>query len=111
MSETRILISLLRMYFPRNWEFGSALSKLRNLGEGGLNPPNPTLGTPLLVHKCIGPYQTSGSVHESLRSPARLVTADIHNGEIKETLCILYEIFLCAAISQKGYGGGVNRLV
>jgi hypothetical protein len=27
------------MYFPRNWEFGSALSKLRNF-EGGLNPPN-----------------------------------------------------------------------
>jgi hypothetical protein len=22
MSETRILIRLLRMYFPRNWEFG-----------------------------------------------------------------------------------------
>jgi hypothetical protein len=28
MSETRILIRLLRMNFPRNWEFGSALSKL-----------------------------------------------------------------------------------
>jgi hypothetical protein len=34
MSETCILIRLLRMYFPRNWEFGSALSKLRNFGEG-----------------------------------------------------------------------------
>jgi hypothetical protein len=32
MSETRILIRLLRMYFPRNWEFSSALSKLRNFG-------------------------------------------------------------------------------
>jgi hypothetical protein len=31
------------MYFPRNWEIGSALSKLR-----GLNPPNPLpLDTPL----------------------------------------------------------------
>jgi hypothetical protein len=29
MSETRILIRLLRMYFPRYWEFGSALSKPR----------------------------------------------------------------------------------
>jgi hypothetical protein len=38
MSETRILIRLLRMYFPRNWEFGSALLKLRNFG-GGLKPP------------------------------------------------------------------------
>jgi hypothetical protein len=27
------------MYFPRNWEFSSALSKLRNNGGGGgLNP-------------------------------------------------------------------------
>jgi hypothetical protein len=40
MSETRILISLLWMYFPRNCKFGSALSKLRNF-EGGLNPPQP----------------------------------------------------------------------
>jgi hypothetical protein len=31
------------MYFPRNWEFGSALSKLRNFG-GGFESP---LGTPL----------------------------------------------------------------
>jgi hypothetical protein len=48
MSETRILIKLLRMYFPRNLEFGSALSILRNFGGGGggLNP-NPPLGTPL----------------------------------------------------------------
>jgi hypothetical protein len=35
MSETRILIRLLR-----NWEFGSALSKLWNLG-GGVNPTKP----------------------------------------------------------------------
>jgi hypothetical protein len=32
MIETRILITLLRMYIPWNREFGSALSKLRNLG-------------------------------------------------------------------------------
>jgi hypothetical protein len=32
MSGIRILIRLLRMYFPRNWEFGSALSELWNLG-------------------------------------------------------------------------------
>jgi hypothetical protein len=30
MSETRILIRLLRMYFPWNREFSSALSKLQN---------------------------------------------------------------------------------
>jgi hypothetical protein len=28
MNETLILIRLLRMYIPRNWEFGSALAKL-----------------------------------------------------------------------------------
>jgi hypothetical protein len=27
------------MYFPRKWEFGSALPKLRNFG--GFEPPNP----------------------------------------------------------------------
>jgi hypothetical protein len=46
MSETRILIRLLRMYIPRNWKFGQAFSKLRNFG-GGLNPPNTPLGTPV----------------------------------------------------------------
>ena len=39
MSESRILVRLLRMYFPRNWEFGSALSKLRNFGGGGFEHP------------------------------------------------------------------------
>jgi hypothetical protein len=39
MSETHILIGLLLMYFPLNWEFGSALSKLWNFG-GGVNPQN-----------------------------------------------------------------------
>jgi hypothetical protein len=34
MSESHILIWLLRMYFPQNWKFGSALSKLRNFGKG-----------------------------------------------------------------------------
>ena len=41
MSESRILVRLLRMYFPRNWEFGSALSKPRNFVGGGLNTPPP----------------------------------------------------------------------
>jgi hypothetical protein len=38
MSETRSLIRLLRIYFPRISEFGSA-SEFR--GGAGLNPPNP----------------------------------------------------------------------
>jgi hypothetical protein len=43
MNETHILIWLLQMYMPRNWEFSSALSKLQNFG-GCLTPP---LGMPL----------------------------------------------------------------
>jgi hypothetical protein len=39
------------MYFPRNWEFGSALSKLRNnFGAGGGFEPTP-LGTPVGLSK------------------------------------------------------------
>jgi hypothetical protein len=30
--ETRILITFLCMYIPRNWEFGSSLAKLREFG-------------------------------------------------------------------------------
>jgi hypothetical protein len=48
-----ILIRLLRIYFPRNWEFGSALSKLWNLG--GIwttqTPPPPS------VHHCSSPMK------------------------------------------------------
>jgi hypothetical protein len=48
INETHILIRLLRMYIPRNWEFGSALAKPRNFGWGrGLKPQTP-LGTPLM---------------------------------------------------------------
>jgi hypothetical protein len=34
MSEPRILIRFLQMYFPQNWEFDSAFSKLQNFGGG-----------------------------------------------------------------------------
>jgi hypothetical protein len=40
------------MYFPQNWEFGSALSKLRNIGAG-FDP----LGT-TLVRIDVGPFTT-----------------------------------------------------
>jgi hypothetical protein len=41
-----ILIRLLRMYFPQNWEFGSTVSKFRNFGGVEIPKPSP-LGTPL----------------------------------------------------------------
>jgi hypothetical protein len=48
MGEIRNLIRLLRKYFPRNWEFGSDLSKLRNFGMGvgltSLNTPRHATG-------------------------------------------------------------------
>jgi hypothetical protein len=56
ISETRILITFFPMYFPRNWNFGSALSKLRNFGGGGrlTPPPQNPLGTPLTTWGCTG---------------------------------------------------------
>jgi hypothetical protein len=51
MNETRILIRLLRIYIPRNGEFGLALSKLRNFGGEVLNPPQPPS-----VHHCYSGY-------------------------------------------------------
>jgi hypothetical protein len=51
MSEPRILIRLLGMYFPLNREFGSALSKLRNFGWGGLNPPRNGMGAAWARHE------------------------------------------------------------
>jgi hypothetical protein len=36
------------MYFPRNWEFSSALSKLRNFGGGGVESPK----SPSVRHLC-----------------------------------------------------------
>jgi hypothetical protein len=52
MSENRILIMLLWMYFQRNWEFGSALSKLQNFGGGGgVEPPRCAPATTVFVNK------------------------------------------------------------
>jgi hypothetical protein len=42
MNETHILITLLRMYIPRNWEFSSALEKPRNFEGRGFETPPPS---------------------------------------------------------------------
>jgi hypothetical protein len=56
------------MCFPRNWEFGWALSKLRNLGGGGgWTPPTPTrYATDSFIHVCLP------------QSPKRSPTTYIH---------------------------------
>ena len=41
MSESHILVRLLRMCFPQNWEFGSALSRLGYFRGGGFEHPKP----------------------------------------------------------------------
>jgi hypothetical protein len=58
MEEPRILIRLLWVYFTRNWEFGSALSKLQNFGGGGGGfltqpPPKTPQSTPMALRLFI----------------------------------------------------------
>jgi hypothetical protein len=57
------------MYFPRNWEFGSGLSKLRNLGGGGFEPPKP-LGPPLNPGAvCVAPPEDEPVMLETCTGP------------------------------------------
>jgi hypothetical protein len=61
MDETHILIRLLQINFPQNWEFDSALSKLQNF-----EPPNPRhLGMPLSVNcpLCVLPESDTEHTH------------------------------------------------
>jgi hypothetical protein len=51
MSETHILIRLLRVYISRNWEFGLALVKLRNFGGEPPTPPAPTQRLSIALHR------------------------------------------------------------
>jgi hypothetical protein len=63
MSETSILIRLLQMYLPQNWEFGSALSTFQNfLGAETLTPPL-DLPLRLTTHLCAVPrLKMSGAI-------------------------------------------------
>jgi hypothetical protein len=78
---------LLRMYFPRNWEFGSALSKLQNFGGGGVEPPKPPFGTPLYSGIIISHYIIILWDHRRICSPSLTETS----------LCgaYLYTIYKC----------------
>jgi hypothetical protein len=58
------------MYFPRIWEFGSALSKLRNFGVGGVQLP----GTPLISDELLPNAGQSGRHCENLKYATFFVT-------------------------------------
>jgi hypothetical protein len=44
------LVIWLGMYFAQNWEFGSALSKLRNFGGWGFEPPKTPPDTYIYIY-------------------------------------------------------------
>jgi hypothetical protein len=51
MSETRILIKLLRIIFHGNGISAQLCQNFGIWGEGGVEPPEPPLGTPLVYAK------------------------------------------------------------
>jgi hypothetical protein len=51
MSETHILIRLLWMYFPWNWDFATALKNRQRWGGGGRSPQTPPRYTTDIVIK------------------------------------------------------------
>jgi hypothetical protein len=72
VNETPILITLLWVYIPRNWEFGSALAKLRNCCEEGVpTPPTPRgmLLTSTLDDVARAALRRSAGAESSLDSP------------------------------------------
>jgi hypothetical protein len=70
-------LGLLRMYSPRKWEFGSALSKLRNFGTGGLNTPTP----PRYATDRSGKKNRCGS-----NRSCALALNDLHRDDLQEFL-------------------------
>jgi hypothetical protein len=108
MNETHILIRLLWMYIPQNWEFSSALVKPQNFGGvGGLNP----LGTPLWERD--GPWRSSvllpklgckehnqSSPSTVLRSRSKIMSFDCPQQYIMETYPITLSLlmsYICGA--------------
>jgi hypothetical protein len=99
------------MYFPRNWEFGSALSKLRNSfggGAGGVwTPQTHPLGTPVhytvtavqhsSVHYTVTAVQHS-SVHYTVtavqHSSVHSTVTAVQHSSTHQTGCVCYRI-LC----------------
>jgi hypothetical protein len=61
-----ILIRLFWTYFPRTWEFGTALSNLRNVGTGGgrFEPANPL---PPLRYAIVLPHFPVGTIYPHIQ--------------------------------------------
>jgi hypothetical protein len=93
MSETRILIRLLRMYFPQNWKFSSALSKLRNFGVGGFEHPKPPLGMPLFQNTLSVPSSEAGRYEEKSVPQHWHLTGAGESPRIKHTTVFISIIF------------------
>jgi hypothetical protein len=71
---------LLQMYFPRNWEFGSALSKLGNFGGGlGLNPRNPPSRYVTVENRSIYPFLSYSFCKQILVIVVAVHTHTFHN--------------------------------
>jgi hypothetical protein len=105
MSKTSILIRLLRIYFPQNWEFGSALSKLRIFFLGGgrlLKTPTP-LGTSLVPYRDLVWYN---SKHITLNIIKITLFGSLHC--IKDYLDVMYppkKIFFITLFLQNDRNG------
>jgi hypothetical protein len=75
MNETLILIRLLRMYIPRNWEFGSALANL-GISGGGVEPPHSLR------------YATGGEVHTGFWRGNLMETDHLEDPSIDERIIL-----------------------
>jgi hypothetical protein len=103
MSETRILIRLLRMYFPRNWEFGSALSKRRNFEGGGVDPPNPpryATGCVWLQYKCSGEFNFYSDFSNMSYTDTKYEAK--HYG-LKTKINLRCQLFMCVTLKCRAH--------
>jgi hypothetical protein len=77
-NETHILIRLLRMYIPRNWEFGSALAF--GISGEGVEPPKP----PSVRHCREGIQEKRGACRVLVGKPVEKRSFEIPGGRWKD---------------------------
>jgi hypothetical protein len=80
MSETRILIRFLRIYFPRISEFGPA----SEFGGGGFEPPTP-LDTPLEI--TYSWFQQDGAIAHTAYNSINVLNEIFGERVISRNLC------------------------